>query len=218
MRYITKMPSFRQYTMLLPLLAGLVQLPLSAAALVTFDEATGASGVQHNQSVGWSFNVLSAVTINALGWYDQNQDGLSVGHTVGIWNPSGTLLASVLVPSGATGTLIGVYRTASISSITLNPGSGYVVGGENFNSSTDRLAASVTQTVDPNIVYVDARYANSQGFGLPSAVFSAGNGFYGPMAFTAAAAVPEPTTLGVAGLGLVLLGWAKSAKRRRLHS
>ncbi len=200
--------------MLLALLTASAQLPLSAAALVTFNEATGISGTQNNQSVGWSFNVTNAITLNALGWYDQGQDGLSVAHTVGIWNSGGTLLASVVVPAGTTGPLIGVYRTASITSVILSPGNGYVVGGENFSTSTDRLALSVTQSVDPNIVFVDARFGpQGSGFVLPNSVAAGITGFYGPMAFTGSAAVPEPATFGVACLGLLVLGWAKSRRR-----
>ena len=208
--------TLKRIGVVVPILACVIGMQLSAAPLITFNEATGGSGANQNQSVGWSFNVLNSIAINALGWYDQGQDGLAVAHTVGIWNSGGTLLASMVVPNGTTGTLIGLYRTASITPITLNPGTGYVVGGENFGTSADRLASNVSQTVDPNIVYVNARFSNiGSGFVDPTQTSIATTGFYGPMAFTATvAAVPEPATLGVAGLGLLMVALVRSRRRR----
>ena len=58
---------------------------------LTFDETTGSSGSNSNQSVGWQFDVLSSLNVTGLAWYDEGQDGLALAHTVGIWDPSGNL-------------------------------------------------------------------------------------------------------------------------------
>jgi hypothetical protein len=68
---------------------------VSADPVLVFNAATGSSAINQNQSVGWQFNVTTAITVTGLSWYDEGANGLVVGHTVGIWNPAGTLLGSV---------------------------------------------------------------------------------------------------------------------------
>src|SRR6266850_1829606 len=84
---------------------------VSADPVLVFNAATGNSGANQNQSVGWQFNVTTALTVTGLSWYDEGANGLVVGHTVGIWNPVGTLLTSVFVPAGTVGFLDGLLRT-----------------------------------------------------------------------------------------------------------
>ncbi len=74
--------------------------PVYAASVLLFNPATGGIGNSNNQSVGWQFDVNTPVKVTDLQWYDENADGLDVGHSVGIWNPEGTLLSSVFIPSG----------------------------------------------------------------------------------------------------------------------
>jgi hypothetical protein len=74
---------------------------VATAGVITFDETTGGSGLNNNQSVGWQFNVLSPITILDLEWYDPSRTGLSTAHTVGVWSPTGSLLTSALIPAGA---------------------------------------------------------------------------------------------------------------------
>ena len=77
---------------------------------LTFTPGSGSPGSNNDQSVGWQFNVLTGITVNGLGWYDDGANGLSIGHSVGIWDPSGTLLTSILVPGGTAAGLNGQYR------------------------------------------------------------------------------------------------------------
>src|SRR6476660_2949748 len=51
-------------------------------------------------TLGWEFDANAAVTIRALGVFDDNQDGLGQSHEVGLFNGTGTLLASATVASG----------------------------------------------------------------------------------------------------------------------
>jgi hypothetical protein len=89
------------------------------------------------------------------------------------------------------------------------------VGGENFTDSTDRLAANVTQTVDPRLTYVDATYSPSSGFGDPTYVSVSTAGFYGPMFGAEPSGVPEPATVFLGGSGLLIAAALRRLLRQR---
>jgi len=174
----------------------------SYAAVLTFNEATGGSGANQNQSVGWQFNVLSPITVGDLEWYDPTRNGLSTQHMVGIWNSGGTLLTSALIPAGAVAGLDGMFRFVLVTPITLAVGNGYIVGGENFSTNTDRLACGsggscdglLSQTLDPRLAFVNATFSDiGSGFVAPTQFSVAHEGFYGPS--FSAAAVPEPSSM-----------------------
>jgi len=38
-----------------------------------------------NGVYGWSFELVRPITVTGLAWFDQNADGLSHSHEIGIW-------------------------------------------------------------------------------------------------------------------------------------
>jgi hypothetical protein len=182
---------------------------VSAGPIITFNEATGNSGANQNQSVGWQFDVLTALTVTSLGWFDEGQDGLTVAHEVGIWDSAGSLLTSVTVPAGTVAPLDGQYRMVTITPLLLAVGGGYIIGGQNFSNNTERLAYDVSQNVDSRIQFIDATFSDIDGiFERPTALSVANTGFYGPM-FAAGdigdVNVPEPRSLFLTLSGAVFL-------------
>src|SRR5437764_5772066 len=83
----------------------------SAVPVLTFDENTIVPATNQDQTVGWQFDLSQTITVNGLAWYDDGQNGLAMSHTVGIWNPTGVLIASVLIPAGTAAPLDGRFGT-----------------------------------------------------------------------------------------------------------
>ena len=193
------------------LLYGLFSVASIASPIVTFDQTSGVIPRNLDQNVGWQFDVLQAITVTGLGWYDHNQDGLESAHEVGIWNHEGTLLASGTVPAGTRGLLNEIFRTVNIAPLELGIDKGYIVGGLNFRSSGDKLLANVTQSVDSTIRFIDAKFSPPTGIlSRPTGPSLALNGFYGPMFFTRKpGTLPAPTTIALFGLGVAGLGWSR---------
>jgi hypothetical protein len=182
---------------------------------LTFTEASGTSGLNQDQAVGWQFDVVENVTVTGLGWFDEGLNGLVTSHEVGIWSPTGTLLASTTVSAGTVNSLVGQFRTAFITPIVLTPGTGYIVGGLNSANNTERLAGNVTpQTTDTRIVYFDATFSDTTTTLVrPTQFSSASTGFYGP-SFSIAPAAPEPST-GALFAASGMLGFVALRQRRR---
>ena len=74
---------------------------------------------------GWAFanySVGSYMAITQLGVFDYGGDGLANSHTVGIWAPDGTLLASATVLAGTAAPLVNGYRYTSITPLLIPAG------------------------------------------------------------------------------------------------
>ena len=189
---------------------------VSAGPVLTFATAGALSGNQNDQTIGWSFDVLSPITVSGLGWYDPSGAGLAFAHTVGIWDPGGNLLVSGTVDAGTADPLDGLFRTIAIAPLTLTPGSGYVVGGQNFFANTDQLAFGVVPATIAGIGFAGGVYSDIDGiFELPTFLTADGgdaNCCWGPSFSTTEAlppsAAPEPETIVVVALAMpAILAW-----------
>ena len=111
----------------------------------------------------WSFGekfVVGAtdITVDALGFIDVGRDGfVNLGHDVGIYKESGTLLTSTTVLG--TDPLVSDFRYHGISPITLFAGQAYRVIGVNNDDLYNIDSSPVI--VDPRITRTGYAYGNS---------------------------------------------------------
>jgi hypothetical protein len=106
--------------------------------------------MQGSFSIGWKFATNQAVTVTALGTYDDLMNGISAPHPVGIYDAAtSTLLVSATVqPSDP---LTGFFRYTPIAPYVLPAGKEYYVVTVN---GSDNYAVGVSDiTVDPSLTY-----------------------------------------------------------------
>ena len=167
--------------------------------------------------IGWSFTANSNLTVTDLGYFDFGGDGLGEAHQVGIWDTGGLLLGSATVQSGDP--LVGGFRYASTSGISLLAGQRYVVAGFQSDEADPFVvdgAALGGVASNPAITFGETRVSFVPIFSQPipgsGGVNSAA---VGPnLKFTettTSVPVPEP---GTALFGLALAG-ASAMHRRR---
>jgi hypothetical protein len=210
--------------LLAPVFAGLLALAAqdvhAADSAVTLSTVGASFETGGQYTLGFEFMVTEAVQVLTLGVFDGGTPGLAAPAQVSLWldDAVGTLLATTEVAAGTGAALVGQFRQATISPVTLLPGTHYVVGaylpaGEatSFNMGDGGSSGSF----DARLTAVVDRYwsdfsvgGNGQDFPLDSS-FVDGGAWLG--ASFQLSAVPEPTSAGLLVAGL--LGMA--LRRRR---
>ena len=176
-------------------------------------------------TLGYEFSLSNAATVNALGSYDDNGDGLGGTYTVGLWDVAGTLLASATVGTGDQ--LASSFRWADISDITLGAGN-YIVAsagdwltnGDNYFYGVPGFAASFTTN---QLTYVAGLYELGGTLTFPlgsSGVATApgwlgGNVSFASTTSTTSTSVPGPLPL--LGVAAAFAYSRKLRKRIKLH-
>jgi len=177
-----------------------------------------------NLTIGWEFSITEELTVDALGAWDQNADGLNSAQIVSIWTAAGALVGSVSVDNTATGVAPGFATNTSgqwlqqdVADFVLGVGD-YVIGAQRFGGSGDAFQGvdTVVHTDLPRVEYTGGRFL--EGFGFPTLEIAADPGaawVFGPTFWAAddTGVVPEPGTLALFGLGLVAIGFAKRRKK-----
>lgn len=195
------------------LLLALALFAPQAQAVEYLDIATSGVGTFtfSDAVLGSEFTVgATGFDIVALGVYDFGGDGLLESHEVGIWDDSGTLLASTTVSAGTSDPLVGGFRYASISTVSLTAGTTYHIGAY-YATAADPIFNPFTntagdRTVDSAVTMTDSVFITSSG-GLSFPSSSAGTAVgYGGASYSTTA-VPEPSSwalMALVGVGLVL--------------
>jgi len=191
----------------------LAVLPLALAlptlADVDFGVDFASPGLQDDASVwslGYQFIANNAVAVTGLGTFDYQQGRLASPQQVGLWDSSGTLLASTFVDNSDP--LTGFWRFAPIAPVTLTPGDTYYVasqGGEGYTWQTSGF------TVSPNITFVNDAWEFTGGTSNTPLTFPAtsdgftqseGGGLFGANIEFGTSAIPEPGYFVVVFAGL----------------
>ena len=161
-------------------------------------------------TAGWTFQPAANITVTELGCLaDFFVSNTYTSVQVGLWGPTGLLLASNSISLGSTSHNQSLY--APVTGVTLASGSTYHIGVY-VPSATFSLYAvvpsqggSVSNSTD--IVSLKAAQTASSGWGSPTEVAGVdpGSAYLGPN-FQYTGGVPEPSAGALLLLGAVLLG------------
>jgi hypothetical protein len=159
-----------------------------------------------NETYGYSFTVSGAsLTVTGLGVFDTFAVPLASTHPVGLWNSSGTLLATANVnganPKVASTDSLGQWAEASISPIVLTPG--IYFAGVYYNVSSEDVLVLATPNSVAGVTYLSAQYAFGTSLQFPSSTF--GTTLVGPAVFTSS--IPEPNSLLLLFSGIVAVAF-----------
>lgn len=200
-----------------------INLSVCHIALATpiLDFTGGSSGnaqpTTGDPMVGWAFDVNSAVTIDALGIWDEGADGLSNSHEVGLWEIDGTLLASTTITNSSTSASStssdGRWLFQSISSLSLGVGR-YAIAAVYGSDDPDHIRTGVTINTITEIAFVEARTNGLSSLLFPNRSFDTA-GYIGPNLRVETQHITEPTMLAIYGLGLVGLAYARRKRAAR---
>jgi hypothetical protein len=189
---------------------------------VDFATPPSVAPIGSTYNLGFSFTVNTNVTVTALGNVDLTAIGgasYTQPQQVGLWNSSGTLLASTYVTSSDPLTN-SFWRFNAITPVNLIAGQTYTVGGQ---GGAD-YAAGVPIVVNPNITFVSDEYAYTGSLNNPlvEPIYSSGltqlNGaaWFGGNLLLEPTPTPEPSTLVMATLASAAYGGMTWWRRRKV--
>jgi hypothetical protein len=163
----------------------------------------GSATLQGGIVAGSSFNVPNGATFNSLGFIDVGLDGLADSYQVGLWNTATQqLLASTTVTPSSP--LINGFRYAPIPFVTVLPGTSVTVGALLHSTQLDGWITNAAVTDGFNFTGpgFGRFFGNNAVLTFPS---SADGVTYVVANASDQVVAPAPATLGLAGIGGVLL-------------
>ena len=187
---------------------------VTSTATTLISSAGGDGPVGFNDTVGFSFTIGSSpLSVTQLGVWDSGNDGLDNSNQVGLWNNTGTLLASVTILSGSAAPLVDGFRYSALGlPVTLSADTTYVLGA--FSAIFEnRTTGATPPTFSSDATLVGSRRNDSQGnFSYPDISHGSfpNQAIVGPnMQY---GVVPEPSSALLCGFGIAgVMGF-----RRRL--
>jgi hypothetical protein len=191
---------------------------LASAALgtpaITLTGGMATTMFANNRTFGFDFRTGgSPFTINSLGVWDQDGNGLFEAHQVGIWDSTGTsLLVSATVPAGTVANLDSQFRFVPVSPTVLPANTQFVVG-EFFGSNSDAIIRHTVATTVSAITLGSTRFDRFPFVGdFAPPTLEQGttydHGYFGP---NFNGVVPEPSASLLAFVAVTLL----SIRRRK---
>jgi hypothetical protein len=177
-----------------------------------------------NLTAGWTFTVNQTLTVSALGFWEFNTSlPLTATHPVGLWNSTGTLLASATVQTNSPVT--GSWRYASITPVTLTAGQSYVVGSDittPFSDPYERVPVGTGSVSTAGLITINSSIlsTSASGFTFPTVPEPGFIGRFGPNLLVTAVppvtAVPiTPWALAAIGITLLASGLLGLRRSRR---
>lgn len=191
-------------------LAATLIAPLTASAQTLGVSVSGTPQTLANPpfSLGYTFDVTNPFVVQYLGYFDAGRNGLNESHDVGLYDPFGTLLASVTVGPGSGDPLIGGFRMAAVTPFVLAVGAGYNVLGT-APTGADQLLFTASKTNAYGITYVSGAFC--EGATLQNSCGTNPDGYFG--ANFAGVVTPEPASVVLLATGLV--GMIGVVRRRK---
>jgi len=164
-------------------------------------------------NLGDVFTVNSAISVDALGFYDQAN--LTGSETVGLYNSSGDLLASATVL--LSDPEVSGYLFQSITPVALTAGDTYTVDAFVGDNDWSYGSTAPNQAADVTYDYHDYLYTSSLEFPTETSGAAGGPGgtYYGPnfeIGTGTTSPIPEPSS--VIPMSAILLGAAFVARKR----
>jgi hypothetical protein len=186
-----------------------------AAGIASFSSLTSNTSLTNN-TFGYEFTTSHALVIESLGIFDSGSDGLAENHQVGIWEQgNNAALASVLIPSGTSSTLVNGFRYANlVNTLALRGGATYRIGALYLGSGDD-FAECITRcssTVGNGILLGDSYYSTppSASLAYPNFQANVSPGYFGP---NFRVKVDAPGPLPVAGAAMAF-GFGRRLRKR----
>jgi hypothetical protein len=184
----------------------------SAVAELALDFSGGeqANSIDDDMA-GWRFRTYAPISVDSLGLYDSDLDGLYNAHQVGIWSDAGALITSATIQAGIDSPLDGKFRFEPVTPVTLPANETYRIAALYWPTFDTVVTAFATVTTAPEIRYLDRAYLlGATSFQFPTNFNSIDLGAnFGPT-FKFTTLVPEPSTS-----ALVVIGSLAALLRRR---
>jgi hypothetical protein len=184
-----------------------------APAITSFTGNTQVGTVEpfpgSDRTVGFNFTANSNLTVSALGVWEDPANGtapLTQTHQVGLWNSSGTLLASATVLTNSP--LTGRWRYVSVTPVTLTAGQTYFAGSAITSPYSDTFARVAGTVTSSPLITVGNAVANAvaAGFSFPNLTDTTALGRFGPNLMIQAAPSTPPTAVPISSAALIAVG------------